>query len=158
MGEKGMENEYDDDVWQSLLDYRHLTTSVLLLQYVIVSSKKILFYNSEQDKEQSIPYMVLDIEWVEHLIHLCWEDNPDLVSSFSLFMGSLFPVGAFVGELRCSWPVVEFFSYSKLFHVRPVTQTDVYRADAKEIPRIFQVCLSTTWVVIEILNCTAIKS
>ena len=29
--------------------------------------------------------------------------------------------------------------YSKLFHVRPVTHTDVYRADPKEIPRIFQV-------------------
>uniref|UniRef100_A0A8D3D2W5 non-specific serine/threonine protein kinase n=1 Tax=Scophthalmus maximus TaxID=52904 RepID=A0A8D3D2W5_SCOMX len=57
--------------------------------YVVVSSKKILFYNSEQDREQSIPYMVLDID--------------------------------------------------KLFHVRPVTQTDVYRADAKEIPRIFQI-------------------
>uniref|UniRef100_A0A4W4HKU9 Rho-associated protein kinase n=1 Tax=Electrophorus electricus TaxID=8005 RepID=A0A4W4HKU9_ELEEL len=27
----------------------------------------------------------------------------------------------------------------KLFHVRSVTQTDVYRADAKEIPRIFQI-------------------
>uniref|UniRef100_A0A8D3DJL9 non-specific serine/threonine protein kinase n=1 Tax=Scophthalmus maximus TaxID=52904 RepID=A0A8D3DJL9_SCOMX len=58
-------------------------------KYVVVSSKKILFYNSEQDREQSIPYMVLDID--------------------------------------------------KLFHVRPVTQTDVYRADAKEIPRIFQI-------------------
>uniref|UniRef100_A0AAQ5ZFX9 Rho-associated protein kinase 2 n=1 Tax=Amphiprion ocellaris TaxID=80972 RepID=A0AAQ5ZFX9_AMPOC len=58
-------------------------------KYVVVSSKKILFYKSEQDKEQSIPYMVLDIE--------------------------------------------------KIFHVRPVTQTDVYRADAKEIPRIFQI-------------------
>uniref|UniRef100_A0A667YZT4 Rho-associated protein kinase 2 n=1 Tax=Myripristis murdjan TaxID=586833 RepID=A0A667YZT4_9TELE len=58
-------------------------------KYVVVSSKKILFYNSEQDKEQSIPYMVLDID--------------------------------------------------KLFHVRPVTQTDVYRADAKDIPRIFQI-------------------
>ena len=34
---------------------------------------------------------------------------------------------------------IELISYSKLFHVRPVTQTDVYRADAKEIPRIFQV-------------------
>lgn len=30
-------------------------------------------------------------------------------------------------------------SLSKLFHVRPVTQTDVYRADVREIPRIFQV-------------------
>uniref|UniRef100_K7FUU5 Rho-associated protein kinase n=1 Tax=Pelodiscus sinensis TaxID=13735 RepID=K7FUU5_PELSI len=58
-------------------------------QYVIVSSKKILFYDSEQDKEHSNPYMVLDID--------------------------------------------------KLFHVRPVTQTDVYRADSKEIPRIFQI-------------------
>lgn len=37
------------------------------MQYVVVSSKKILFYNSEQDKEQSIPNMVLDIEWVWHL-------------------------------------------------------------------------------------------
>lgn len=27
----------------------------------------------------------------------------------------------------------------KLFHVRPVTQGDVIRADVKEIPRIFQV-------------------
>ncbi|KAM8952507.1 rho-associated protein kinase 2 isoform 1-T1 [Pelodytes ibericus] len=58
-------------------------------KYVVVSSKKILFYDSEQDKEQSNPYMVLDID--------------------------------------------------KLFHVRAVTQTDVYRADAKEIPRIFQI-------------------
>lgn len=33
-----------------------------LPQYVVVSSKKILFYNSEQDKELSNPYMVLDIE------------------------------------------------------------------------------------------------
>lgn len=28
--------------------------------------------------------------------------------------------------------------FSKVFHVRPVTQGDVIRADAKEIPRIFQ--------------------
>lgn len=30
------------------------------------------------------------------------------------------------------------FFYSKVFHVRSVTQGDVIRADAKEIPRIFQ--------------------
>ncbi|XP_063170652.1 rho-associated protein kinase 2 [Candoia aspera] len=58
-------------------------------KYLVVSSKKILFYHNEQDKEQSNPYMVLDID--------------------------------------------------KLFHVRPVTQTDVYRADSKDIPRIFQI-------------------
>lgn len=30
------------------------------------------------------------------------------------------------------------YHYSKVFHVRSVTQGDVIRADAKEIPRIFQ--------------------
>uniref|UniRef100_A0A8D2LA24 non-specific serine/threonine protein kinase n=1 Tax=Varanus komodoensis TaxID=61221 RepID=A0A8D2LA24_VARKO len=58
-------------------------------QYVVVSSRKILFYNDEQDKEQSNPSMVLDID--------------------------------------------------KLFHVRPVTQGDVYRAETEEIPKIFQI-------------------
>lgn len=58
-------------------------------QYVVVSSKKMLFYNDEQDKEQSSPSMVLDID--------------------------------------------------KLFHVRPVTQGDVYRAETEEIPKIFQI-------------------
>lgn len=58
-------------------------------KYVVVSSKKILLYHSEADREQANPYMTLDIH--------------------------------------------------KLFHVRPVTQTDVYRADAREIPRIFQI-------------------
>ncbi|XP_057678976.1 rho-associated protein kinase 2-like isoform X5 [Corythoichthys intestinalis] len=58
-------------------------------KFVVVSSKKILFYNSELDREQANPFMTLDID--------------------------------------------------KLFHVRPVTQTDVYRADAIEIPRIFQI-------------------
>ncbi|XP_030576916.1 rho-associated protein kinase 2-like isoform X2 [Archocentrus centrarchus] len=58
-------------------------------KYVVVSSKKILFYNSELDREQANPFMTLDLD--------------------------------------------------KLFHVRPVTQTDVYRADVREIPRIFQI-------------------
>ncbi|XP_061560170.1 rho-associated protein kinase 2-like isoform X4 [Phycodurus eques] len=58
-------------------------------KFVVVSSKKILFYNSELDREQANPFMILDID--------------------------------------------------KLFHVRPVTQTDVYRAEAVEIPRIFQI-------------------
>ncbi|XP_030627012.1 rho-associated protein kinase 2 [Chanos chanos] len=58
-------------------------------KYVVVSSKKILFYESEEDREQASPFMILDID--------------------------------------------------KLFHVRPVTQSDVYRADPKDIPRIFQI-------------------
>ncbi|XP_012943125.1 rho-associated protein kinase 2 [Aplysia californica] len=58
-------------------------------QYVVVSSRKVLFYNTENDKQNTDPILVLDID--------------------------------------------------KLFHVRPVTQGDVYRADAKDIPRIFQI-------------------
>ncbi|KAM6906465.1 rho-associated protein kinase 2-like isoform 2-T2 [Lycodopsis pacificus] len=58
-------------------------------KYIVVSSRKILFYNSELDREQANPFMTLDID--------------------------------------------------KLFHARPVTHTDVYRADVKEIPRIFQI-------------------
>uniref|UniRef100_A0A3Q3G7T1 non-specific serine/threonine protein kinase n=1 Tax=Labrus bergylta TaxID=56723 RepID=A0A3Q3G7T1_9LABR len=77
-GGSGPEFDTDDFIWVCLPERQEGGYS-----------KKILFYNSEQDKEQSIPYMVLDID--------------------------------------------------KLFHVRPVTQTDVYRADAKEIPRIFQI-------------------
>ncbi|XP_053338840.1 rho-associated protein kinase 2-like isoform X3 [Clarias gariepinus] len=58
-------------------------------KYVVMSSKKILFYDSEEERDQAKPFMILDID--------------------------------------------------KLFHVRPVTQTDVYRADIREIPRIFQI-------------------
>ena len=58
-------------------------------QYVVVSSKKIIFYNTESDKQNSDPELILDL--------------------------------------------------SKLFHVRSVTQGDVIRAEAKDIPRIFQV-------------------
>ncbi|ESO94492.1 hypothetical protein LOTGIDRAFT_215457 [Lottia gigantea] len=62
-------------------------------QYVVVSSRKVLFYNNETDKVQSSPVLVLDID--------------------------------------------------KLFHVRSVTQGDVYRAEAKDIPRIFQILYAT---------------
>jgi hypothetical protein len=58
-------------------------------QYVVVSSKKIFFYNSESDKQNADPVLILDL--------------------------------------------------NKVFHVRSVTQGDVIRADAKEIPRILQI-------------------
>jgi len=57
--------------------------------YVVVSKRKIIFFNSEMDKQNSDPTLILDL--------------------------------------------------NKVFHVRSVTQGDVIRADAKEIPRIFQV-------------------
>lgn len=62
-------------------------------QYVVVSSRKVLFYNSEGDKQNADPVLVLDID--------------------------------------------------KLFHVRPVTQGDVIRAEAKDVPRIFQILYAT---------------
>lgn len=61
-------------------------------QYVVVSSKKIIFYNSENDKMNADPVLILDL--------------------------------------------------NKVFHVRSVTQGDVIRANAKDIPRIFQVLIS----------------
>ena len=36
-------------------------------QYVVVSSKKVLFYSSEVDKSKSMPVLILDIEWVHVL-------------------------------------------------------------------------------------------
>merc|ERR1719342_244996 len=57
--------------------------------YIVVSKRRIIFFNSEQDKQNSDPTLILDL--------------------------------------------------NKVFHVRSVTQGDVIRADAKEIPRIFQV-------------------
>lgn len=42
--------------------------------------------------------------------------------------------------------------FSKVFHVRPVTQGDVIRADAKDIPRIFQVNLNKSHKI-----CTLVK-
>jgi len=57
--------------------------------YIVVSSRKIIMFNSEQDRQNSDPTLILDL--------------------------------------------------NKVFHVRSVTQGDVIRADAKEIPRIFQV-------------------
>uniref|UniRef100_A0A3P8WDB9 non-specific serine/threonine protein kinase n=1 Tax=Cynoglossus semilaevis TaxID=244447 RepID=A0A3P8WDB9_CYNSE len=68
-------------------------------KYVVVSSKKILFYNMQYD-------------------------------FFSLILKPI--------NVICFGDCDKTFIFSKLFHLMPVTQTDVYRADAKEIPRIFQ--------------------
>lgn len=62
LGQKGEAPPLVGEVPLDAAGRRHLMASVVCLQYVVVSSKKILFYNNEQDKEQSIPYMVLDIE------------------------------------------------------------------------------------------------
>merc|ERR1719204_2337688 len=57
--------------------------------YIVVSSRKIIMFNSEQDRQNADATLILDL--------------------------------------------------NKVFHVRSVTQGDVIRADAKDIPRIFQI-------------------
>lgn len=75
--------------WLSVPNKQNIKRHGWKKQYVVVSSKKIIFYNSENDKMNADPILILDL--------------------------------------------------SKVFHVRSVTQGDVIRADAKDIPRIFQV-------------------
>ena len=75
--------------WLSIPSKQNIRRHGWRKQYVVVSSKKIFFYNSESDKNNAKPILILDL--------------------------------------------------NKVFHVRSVTQGDVIRADAKEIPRIFQI-------------------
>ncbi|KAH9398937.1 Rho-associated protein kinase 2, partial [Tyrophagus putrescentiae] len=74
--------------WLSIPNKQNIRRHGWRKQYVVLASRKIIFYNSEQDKNRLDPTLILDL--------------------------------------------------SKLFHVRSVSQGDVIRADAKEIPRIFQ--------------------
>ena len=73
---------------------------------MVVSKRKIIFFNSEMDKQNSDPTLILDLNKVETSLN-----NVHLYN----------------------------LHFSQVFHVRSVTQGDVIRADAKEIPRIFQV-------------------
>ncbi|XP_073258725.1 rho-associated protein kinase 1-like isoform X2 [Porites lutea] len=76
--------------WVSIPNKQNIKRYGWKRQYLVVSSRKIFFYNSDADhKSSSTPSIILEI--------------------------------------------------SKLFHVRSVTQGDVIRADAKDIPRIFQI-------------------
>ncbi|RXG56558.1 Rho-associated protein kinase 2 [Armadillidium vulgare] len=88
------ENDFDEgdmrlEGWLSRPNKQNIKRHGWKKQYVVVSSRKIFFYNSESDKQNSDPILILDL--------------------------------------------------SKLFHVRPVTQGDVIRAEARDIPRIFQI-------------------
>ncbi|XP_046399463.1 rho-associated protein kinase 2 isoform X1 [Ischnura elegans] len=94
-GGAAADNDVEDSVqesrlegWLSVPNKQNIRRHGWKKQYVVVSSKKIIFYNSEMDKANADPAMILDL--------------------------------------------------NKVFHVRSVTQGDVIRADAKDIPRIFQ--------------------
>ncbi|XP_068208171.1 rho-associated protein kinase 2 isoform X1 [Palaemon carinicauda] len=82
------EMEYRLEGWLSVPNKQNIKRHGWRKQYVVVSSRKIIFYNSENDKQNSDPVLILDL--------------------------------------------------TKLFHVRSVTQGDVIRAEARDIPRIFQ--------------------
>ncbi|GAB6028972.1 hypothetical protein CHUAL_004766 [Chamberlinius hualienensis] len=92
----GTDNDNDDSFlesrlegWLSIPNKQNIRRHGWRRQYVVVSSRKILFYDSDNLRANSLPVLILDL--------------------------------------------------NKLFHVRPVTQGDVIRADAKDIPRIFQI-------------------
>lgn len=75
--------------WLSVPNKQNIRRHGWKRQFVVVSTRRIIFYQSEVDKQNtSDPLLIIDL--------------------------------------------------SKVFHVRSVTQGDVIRADAKEIPRIFQ--------------------
>ncbi|XP_065210146.1 rho-associated protein kinase 1 isoform X2 [Planococcus citri] len=80
--------DYRLEGWLSIPNKQNIRRHGWKKQYVVVSSKKIIFYNSESDKQNTDPALILDLK--------------------------------------------------KVFHVRSVTQGDVIRADARDIPRIFQ--------------------
>ncbi|XP_065062554.1 rho-associated protein kinase 1-like [Rhopilema esculentum] len=84
-----MQNSFKGEGWLAIPNRQNIKKYGWKKQYVVVSSRKVFFYNSENDKQASTPSMILDL--------------------------------------------------SKLFHVRSVTQGDVIRADAKDIPKIFQI-------------------
>ncbi|CAL4106563.1 unnamed protein product, partial [Meganyctiphanes norvegica] len=91
----GTENDIEEmgmdarlEGWLSVPNKQNIKRHGWRKQYVVVSSRKIIFYNTESDKQNSDPILILDL--------------------------------------------------TKLFHVRSVTQGDVIRAEAKDIPRIFQ--------------------
>jgi hypothetical protein len=103
--------------WLSVPNKQNIRRHGWKRQYVVVSSKKIIFYNSESDKQNTDPVLILDLKWVT-VLYCFTVSLPLLLHLFT-------------------WPVS--LCYSKVFHVRSVTQGDVIRADAKDIPRIFQV-------------------
>ena len=74
---------------------------------MVVSRRKIIFFNSEMDKQNSDPTLILDLSKV--------------------------------GAAKTPIFNLTLLDDVQVFHVRSVTQGDVIRADAKDIPRIFQV-------------------
>jgi hypothetical protein len=50
--------------WLSVPNKQNIRRHGWKKQYVVVSSKKIIFYNSENDKQNTDPVLILDLKWV----------------------------------------------------------------------------------------------
>lgn len=50
--------------WLSVPNKQNIKRHGWRRQYVVVSSRKIIFYNSENDKQNSDPILILDLTWV----------------------------------------------------------------------------------------------
>ncbi len=118
--------------------------------YVVVSSKKIIFFNSETERQNADPTLILDLRLVVILSDI-------FRLSESKFGSCCLLKRTITCDFTCASYIhaCDYFLFSKVFHVRSVTQGDVIRAEAKDIPRIFQVCLLPFWFVVLIFIITS---
>ena len=66
-------HQYIDTIlegWLSVPNKQNIRRHGWKRQYVVVSSRKIIFYNSESDKHNSDPAMILDLSKVTIFLHL----------------------------------------------------------------------------------------
>jgi Rho-associated protein kinase 2 len=50
--------------WLSVPNKQNIKKYGWRKQYVVVSSRKVLFYNNEAEKQKAAPVLILDIEYV----------------------------------------------------------------------------------------------
>lgn len=57
-------SDYRMEGWLSIPNKQNIRRHGWRKQYVVVSSKKIIFYNSESDKQNTDPALILDLKYV----------------------------------------------------------------------------------------------
>ncbi len=70
--------------WLSIPSKQNIRRHGWRKQYVVVSSKKIFFYNSEGDKQNADPALILDLNKVGHAFHRILFDFVPLKKKSSL--------------------------------------------------------------------------
>lgn len=61
--------------WLSIPQKQNIRRHGWRKQYVVVSSRKIIFYNSEVDKMKADPALILDLRFVKYLAFLLTKTN-----------------------------------------------------------------------------------